>query len=245
MVYSHLVVAFILYMVACIDATYLPETIHYIDMVASKQSTMTDRRALLTDREREIVAGEADVSDSYRYQTISRVRARLDRLAGDIDALEAHGELADELREQVCGRSDRDADTQPATDRRESGETGSKEQADESDVPSATTDTTPENDATPADDLAGVVDRVADGWDNADARIDARKEAALAVLEYAREHGTVSQKEAKENVEPNHPVDGQNPRTWYRSNVKPVLKEADFTEYDNGIRAYRLVDDPE
>jgi hypothetical protein len=63
---------------------------------------MTDRRALLTDREREIVAGEADVSDSYRYQTISRVRTRLDRLAGDIDALEAHGELADELREQVC-----------------------------------------------------------------------------------------------------------------------------------------------
>ena len=55
-------------------------------MVVSKQSTMTDRRALLTDREREIVAGEADVSDSYRYQPISRVRARLDRLAGDIEA---------------------------------------------------------------------------------------------------------------------------------------------------------------
>jgi hypothetical protein len=193
---------------------------------------MTDRRALLTDREREIVAGEADVSDSYRYQTISRVRSRLDRLAGDIDALEAHGELADELREQVCDRSDRDADTQPATDRRESGETGSKEQASESDVPSAT----------PADDLAGVVDRVADRWDNTDARIDARKEAALAVLKYAREHGSVSKQEAKENVEPNHSVDGQNPRTWYRKNVRPVLKNADLIEYDNSIRAYRLVD---
>jgi len=72
-------------------------------MVASKQSSVTDRRALLTDREREIVAGEADVSDSYRYQTISRVRARLDRLAGDLEALEAHGDLAEELRDAVCG----------------------------------------------------------------------------------------------------------------------------------------------
>jgi len=71
-------------------------------MVASKQSTMTDRRALLTDREREIVAGKADVSDSYRYQTISRVRSRLDRIAGDLEALEAHGDLADELRSKVC-----------------------------------------------------------------------------------------------------------------------------------------------
>lgn len=71
-------------------------------MVASKQSTMTDRRALLTDREREIIAGDADVSDAYRYQTISRVRARLDRLAGDIEALEAHGELGGELRDIVC-----------------------------------------------------------------------------------------------------------------------------------------------
>lgn len=71
-------------------------------MVASKQSTMSDRRALLTDREREIVAGEADVSDSYRYQTISRVRARFDRLEADLEALEAHGDLASELRGIVC-----------------------------------------------------------------------------------------------------------------------------------------------
>ncbi len=81
---------------------------------------MTDRRALLTDREREIIADEADVSDSYRYQTISRVRARFDRLAADLDALEAHGELASELREIVCagaaGASDSPADDRPGRD---------------------------------------------------------------------------------------------------------------------------------
>lgn len=133
------------------------------------------------------------------------------------------------------------ADTQPATDRRESGETGSTEQADESDTTTAEPSTTPENDATPADDLAGVVDRVAAGWDNTDTRIDARKEAALAVLEYAKEHETVSKQEAKEQIEPEHPVDGQNSRTWYRKNIRPVLNEV--AEYDQSERGYYLTVD--
>jgi len=66
------------------------------------ESSVT-RRAFLTDREREIISGAADdVSDDYRYQTISRVRARMQRLHGDMEALEAHDTLADELREIVC-----------------------------------------------------------------------------------------------------------------------------------------------
>ena len=72
-------------------------------MVAQKETSMADRRALLTDREREIVAGKADVSDSYRYQTVSRVRKRFERLERDLDALEKHGELVEELRTIICG----------------------------------------------------------------------------------------------------------------------------------------------
>ena len=73
-------------------------------MVESETVAMADRRALLTEREREIVSGDADdeISDEYRYQTVSRVRSRLQRLEADIEALEAHGDLADELREIVC-----------------------------------------------------------------------------------------------------------------------------------------------
>ena len=67
---------------------------------------MSNGRALLTDREREIVAGEADVDDPYRYQTISRVRQRFSRLEGDLEAMEKHGDLADEVREIVCVESD-------------------------------------------------------------------------------------------------------------------------------------------
>jgi len=64
---------------------------------------MSERRALLTDREREIVSGDADVTDSYRYQTVSRVRTRFERLESDLEALEKHGELADELLNIICG----------------------------------------------------------------------------------------------------------------------------------------------
>lgn len=71
---------------------------------------MSNGRALLTDREREIVAGEADVDDPYRYQTISRVRKRFSRLEGDLEAMEKHGEIADEVREIVCDESDQVTD---------------------------------------------------------------------------------------------------------------------------------------
>lgn len=64
---------------------------------------MADRRALLTEREREIVSGEADdITDDYRYQTVSRVRSRLQRLEDDLEALDAHGDLGEELRDIAC-----------------------------------------------------------------------------------------------------------------------------------------------
>lgn len=86
-----------------------------------------------------------------------------------------------------------------------------------------------------------IVDAVAEGWDDTGDRLAARKAAARAVLDYAREHGTVSKQEAKEEIRPEYPVDGQNDRTWYRKNIRPVLNEA--AEYDNSDRAYRLVEE--
>ncbi len=88
--------------------------------------------------------------------------------------------------------------------------------------------------------VGAIVERVAEEWDDTEDRLADRKAAARAVLEYAREHGSVSKQEAKEEVYPEHPVEGQNPRTWYRQNIRPVLNEA--AEYDSGVRAYRLVD---
>lgn len=62
----------------------------------------TDRRALLTDKERAILLGEEDVSEKYYYVTVTRVRKKIEQLEQDIEALEEHDTLGDELRSVVC-----------------------------------------------------------------------------------------------------------------------------------------------
>jgi len=63
---------------------------------------MATYRALLTDREREILTGEADVSQNYVYQIRTRVRDKIERLGDDIELLEEYQpELFDELRDTL------------------------------------------------------------------------------------------------------------------------------------------------
>lgn len=65
---------------------------------------MADYRALLTDREREILGGDADVSRNYVYQIRSRVRAKIDRLSEDVEILEReHPDLLERLEGVVLG----------------------------------------------------------------------------------------------------------------------------------------------
>lgn len=64
---------------------------------------MADGRALLTDREREILAGDADVSDNYRYKVESTARQRVRQLEADVAVLrEYYPEIFAELQESVC-----------------------------------------------------------------------------------------------------------------------------------------------
>jgi len=62
------------------------------------------RRALLTDRERELIKGDADTDDSLQYQAVSRVRRKIeDELTTDVEILrENHPDLYAELQEVVC-----------------------------------------------------------------------------------------------------------------------------------------------
>lgn len=56
----------------------------------------------------EILAGNADVSDNYRYRVVSRVRPKLELLEKDVKILNENPEvLMDRLRDIVCGDSDR------------------------------------------------------------------------------------------------------------------------------------------
>ena len=54
--------------------------------------TVTDEgRALLTEREREIISGKADVSDNYRYKVESIIRNRVRKhFREDLEVLEEH-----------------------------------------------------------------------------------------------------------------------------------------------------------
>lgn len=68
-------------------------------------STMTDEgRALLTPGEREILSGERDVSDNYRYKVESLVRNRIRKKFGeDIGLLKEHfPEIYEMIKEEVC-----------------------------------------------------------------------------------------------------------------------------------------------
>jgi len=75
-------------------------------MSASTQFGMARTRALMTETERRMIAGEGD--DQRRYEAISRIRARVnDELTTDVDLLkEHHPELLDELRDVVCEDDD-------------------------------------------------------------------------------------------------------------------------------------------
>lgn len=65
---------------------------------------MARTRALLTDRDRELIAGIDVDNENRRYHAISEVRTRIqDELAEDVAVLEEHHpELLGELREIVC-----------------------------------------------------------------------------------------------------------------------------------------------
>jgi len=63
---------------------------------------MSDGRALFSERQREILAGEAGVKDNYRYKVESIARQRVRELEKDLDALrENYPELYAEIEAMV------------------------------------------------------------------------------------------------------------------------------------------------
>jgi len=157
----------------------------------------------------------------------------------DLDSDDLQGN-PDSTIDELDDIEDADADAGPdATESRETAETPPTSRDDQTGGPTDTDDTTPDADAGADDEeIPDVVESVAESWEDTTDRLKARKAAAAAVLGYADEHGGISKQEAKETVYPEYPVDGQNARTWYRKNIRPVLNEA--AEYDQSARKYKL-----
>lgn len=80
------------------------ETFIYMEILELNvmESTNGRRRALLTNRERELIADESE--EDPRYVAISRVRNKIqDELPEDVELLrEHHPGLFEELRDAVC-----------------------------------------------------------------------------------------------------------------------------------------------
>jgi len=85
--------------------------------IGPERESQMVRRALLTEREREVLRGDADdVEDIEQYQSkvISRLKNRIDLLQDDFELLDEFApEVADLGREAICPES------QPIEDRME------------------------------------------------------------------------------------------------------------------------------
>lgn len=67
----------------------------------AETGAMSEGRGLLTEREREAIAGET--SDSYQYKTRSFLRDRIEKVEDDVAVLAEHDpDLLADLREVVC-----------------------------------------------------------------------------------------------------------------------------------------------
>ncbi|MFC7175370.1 hypothetical protein ACFQL0_22085 [Haloplanus litoreus] len=90
------------------------------------------------------------------------------------------------------------------------------------------------------DAVREAVDHVASGWEDSSARLEARRNAAAVVLQHALETGEAVGKSADivEDVRAAFPVEGQNEDTYWRKNIRPVLKE--YGEYSQGSHGYRV-----
>lgn len=78
--------------------------------IATEATDHMSRRALLTDREREILRGDADdVENLAQYQSKirTRLKSRLDRFDEDLALLEdVEPEIAANIHDRVCGEED-------------------------------------------------------------------------------------------------------------------------------------------
>lgn len=99
------------------------------------------------------------------------------------------------------------------------------------------------NVAEPAGDVESVVEEAveifSDSWDDTDDRLAARRAAARAVLQEAIDSsGPVGMSHAVEEFYDDYGVPGQNEETWWRKNIRGLLKEVGT--YSRGKHGYHV-----
>lgn len=200
------------------------------------------------ESERAILLGERDASDDRYDAVVDRVRERIGRVEDDLEALDEHGELADELRDVVCDRAE-DADQarrgahpggSPATtterdDRADAVVTDADDGDDAEGSAGGPNDPERGADPAPTDEprtspSGGAP--LADVDFPADRDREACEAAVFAARDYLREQGPASVRELVADVMPEHPLGYDVPDTesddgdvgpWWREVVCPGL----------------------
>jgi len=140
-------------------------------------------------------------------------------LEADIEALEKHGELASEFRDVVCRTEDtpgrRESPLKKDKDVSTDGVDGRREDADT---------------ALETQSLTDVVDAAAeDILPGSEAKLEARREALHAAVEYLREHGQATPSDFQTDVYPEHTghyTEGDDPAySWWTNCIYKGMRE--------------------
>lgn len=199
--------------------------------IETEGTSMSDGRALLTDREREAL--KTDESGSYRYKTRSYIRNRIERLEADAELLAEHEpELFEKLQSVVCDAVSGHESQRP-TDGRESAESVFSEPRDESVAEPAEPTTSVNSGRIPE----GAVD-----YPSGRRKVDC-DEAIDAARQFLADEGRATKAEIVRTVMPDYPLgydpdaalekidDGERYRgAWWRRVIKPGLSYLDDVE---------------
>lgn len=196
---------------------------------AVQQRTMTEGRALLTEREKEALAG--DGSDSYRYKTRTYFRSRLEKLERDVEMLAEHDpELLDELRDVVC------ADAESG---RETGETPSEVSDDQRVGQAPGGRTSPERAAEGSDETDTLITDLRAHLDAVDAtpKTEHGRDALVDVVRHLREHGTMKTAELKKALYAEYGEHYGSDRAMWES-IRRYLEDTPGVDTDAGYGKY-------
>lgn len=158
----------------------------------------TEGRGLLTETEREAIAGER--SDSFRYKTRSYLKRRIEKLEKDVEVLETHApDMLDDLQEAVNIAGKNQTQEQPQTST-EAVERPHKAQLSAVETPTETADSHPV-DPTEAD-LREALTQHFDS--NAGPQTRRPTEAVIDFVILLHEQGPLAAKEVKEELYPQY-----------------------------------------
>jgi len=197
----------------------------------AEENTSTEGRGLLTEAEREALAGER--SDSYRYKTRSYLKRRIEKVERDADVLAEHApDLLADLQAAVSesDESGRESVETPATPQREQPDASPTE---------------PTSDA-----VAATLERVNLPEGHTPQSVG---EGYAGVREYLRAEGPATKKEIVRKVMPSYPLGydaeeaidkieaGERFRgAWWRKIVKPALDSDPEVGYRDNHNDYNI-----